>query len=337
MEIRNRVITIERHILEEQRKHSDATGEFSDLLRDLSLALKVIQREVRRAGIANILGLAGTENVHGDEVKKLDVLADDLIYRAMDHGGHLCVMASEEHEGLLMIPEKYPKGKYVLLYDPLDGSSNIDANVNTGTIFSIYTRVSPSGNGTLDDCLQPGYKQIAAGYVLYGPSMVMVYSAGDGVHMFTYDPTIGEFLLALEDIRIPKKGKIYSINEGNYHLWDEGMRKYIDHVKEIDAATQRPYTSRYVGSMVADIHRTLLYGGIFLYPADAKNKNGKLRLMYEANPMSFLVEQAGGLSSTGTRRILDIRPTEIHQRVPVICGSPEDVRMAEEFLAGKRP
>lgn len=337
MEVRNRVITIERHILEEQRKHSDATGEFSDLLRDLSLALKVIQREVRRAGIANILGLAGTENVHGDEVKKLDVLADDLIFRAMDHGGHLCVMASEEHEGLMMVPEKYPKGKYVLLYDPLDGSSNIDANVNTGTIFSIYTRISPSGNGTMEDCLQPGYKQIAAGYVLYGPSMVMVYSAGDGVHMFTYDPTIGEFLLALENIRIPSKGKIYSINEGNYHLWDEGMRKYVDYLKEIDPSTQRPYTGRYVGSMVADIHRTLLYGGIFMYPADARNKNGKLRLMYEANPMSFIVEQAGGLSSTGVKRILDIRPSEIHQRVPVICGSPEDVKMVEEFLAGKRP
>lgn len=331
-----KVVTIERHIMEEERKHAGASGEFSNLLRDLTLALKIIHREVRRAGLVNILGVYGTQNVHGEEQKKLDVFADDAIYRAMDHGGHLCVMGSEEHEELLHIPESYPKGKYVLLYDPLDGSSNIDVNVNMGTIVSIYRRVTPSGPGTQADCTQPGYKQVAAGYILYGPSMIFVYTTGDGVHGFTYDPTLGEFLLSHEDIRIPDKGKIYSINEGNYHLWQPEMRKYVDWLKESDRATSRPYSARYVGSMVADIHRTLIYGGIFMYPADTKNTNGKLRLMYEANPVSFIIEQAGGKASTGTGRILDVRPKTVHDRTPVFCGSEEDVTIAEEFLSGKR-
>lgn len=331
-----KVITIERHIIEGERAHPGATGDFSGLLRDLTLAVKVIWREVSKAGLVDILGNVGRENISGDEVKKLDVFADETIYKAMDHGGHLCVMASEENEDVLQIPDQYPTGKYVLLYDPLDGSSNIDANVNIGTIFSIYRRVTPSGKGTLQDCLQPGYKQVAAGYVIYGSSTMLVYTTGDGVHGFTLDPGIGEFLLSHENIRIPKKGKIYSVNVGNYSKWEEGMKKYIHYLHEEDKATSRPYSLRYIGSMVADIHRTLLYGGIFMYPGDKKNPDGKLRLMYEANPMSFIIEQAGGRASNGKSRILDIQPTSLHQHTPLFVGSMDDVCVAEEFLNGKR-
>ncbi|MDD8017748.1 MAG: fructose-1,6-bisphosphatase, partial [Bacteroidota bacterium] len=223
----HKIVTLERHIIEGERSHPGATGNFSNILRDLSLAIKIIWREVRKAGLVNILGATGTENIHGDQVKKLDVLADDVIYKAMDHTGHLCVMGSEEHEEILKIPTNYPKGKYVLLYDPLDGSSNIDANVSIGTIFSLYRRITPNGDGTLEDCIQPGYKQIAAGYVVYGSSTMLVYTTGDGVHGFTLDPSIGEFLLSHENIQIPKRGKIYSVNEGNYKWWDSGVKKYI--------------------------------------------------------------------------------------------------------------
>jgi fructose-1,6-bisphosphatase I len=317
----NKVITIERHIIEGERAHPGATGNFSGLLRDLTLAFKVIWREVSKAGLVNILGSVGRENIHGDQVKKLDVFADETIYKAMDYGGHLCVMASEENEDVLHIPEHYPTGKYVLIYDPLDGSSNIDANATIGTIISIYRRVTPSGKGSMADCLQPGYKQVAAGYVIYGSSTMLVYTTGDGVHGFTLDPAIGEFLLSHENIRIPRRGKIYSVNEGNTHRWSEGMKRYINHLQEEDKETGRPYSSRYIGSLVGDIHRTLLYGGIFLYPADAKNPEGKLRLMYEGNPMAFLLEQAGGRASNGCQRILDIQPKTLHQRTPLFLGS----------------
>lgn len=336
MSYQGKVITIERHIIEEERSHPGASGDFSALLRDLTLAVKVIYREVSKAGLVNILGLVGRENVHGEQVKKLDVFADERIYQAMDHGGHLCVMASEEHEDVLHIPDKYPNGRYVLLYDPLDGSSNIDANVSIGTIFSVFRRVTPSGPGTIDDCLQPGYKQVAAGYIVYGSSTMFVYTTGDGVHGFTLDPSIGEFLLSHENIRIPQRGKIYSVNEGNYRWWHDGMKKYVKYLQEEDKATHRPYSGRYIGSMVADVHRTLLYGGIFMYPGDKRNPNGKLRLMYEANPISFIIEQAGGRASTGTDRILDVRPESLHQRVPMFVGSEEDVSVCEEFLQGKR-
>ena len=336
MKYQGKVITIERHIIEEERKHPGASGDFSGILRDLTLAIKVIHREVNKAGLVNILGMAGRQNVHGEEVKKLDVFADERIYQAMDHGGHLCVMASEENEDVLAIPEQYPKGKYVLLYDPLDGSSNIDANVSIGTIFSIYRRTTPSGKGTIQDCLQPGYKQIAAGYVVYGSSTMMVYTTGDGVHGFTLDPSIGEFLLSHEDIRIPRRGKIYSVNEGNYRWWFDGMKKYVKYLQQEDAATSRPYSGRYIGSMIADLHRTLLYGGIFMYPGDQRHPNGKLRLMYEANPTAFIVEQAGGRATNGTDRILDVQPTSLHGRTPLFIGSEEDVEECEEFLQGKR-
>ena len=331
-----KVVTIERHIIEGERAHPGATGNFSGLLRDLTLAIKVIWREVSKAGLVNILGFVGKENVHGEQVKKLDVFADEKIYQALDHGGHLCVMASEENEDVLHIPEQYPTGRYVLLYDPLDGSSNIDANVNIGTIFSIYRRVTPGGKGSMQDCLQPGYKQIASGYVVYGSSTMMVYTTGDGVHGFTLDPSIGEFLLSHENIQIPKRGKIYSVNEGNYRWWHDGMKKYVKYLQEEDKATSRPYSGRYIGSMVADIHRTLLYGGIFMYPGDTKHPDGKLRLMYEANPMSFIIEQAGGRASNGSERILDVQPVSLHQRTPVFVGSEEDVKVCEEFLQGKR-
>lgn len=331
-----KVITIERHIIEGERAHPGASGDFSSLLRDLTLAFKVIWREVSKAGLVDILGLTGTENIHGEQVKKLDAFADETIYKAMDHGGHLCVMASEENENVLSIPEHYPTGKYVLLYDPLDGSSNIDANVTIGTIFSIYRRITPSGHGSMQDCLQPGYKQIAAGYVIYGSSTMLVYTTGDGVHGFTLDPSIGEFLLSHENMRIPARGKIYSVNEGNYRWWHDGMKRYVKYLQEEDKATNRPYSGRYIGSLVGDIHRTLLYGGIFMYPGDSRNKDGKLRLMYEGNPMAFIIEQAGGKASNGERRILDVPPGKLHQRTPLFIGSEEDVSICEEFIQGKR-
>ena len=268
----------------------------------------------------------------GDVVKKLDVFADQTIYRAMDHGGHLCVMASEENEDLLQIPDGYQKGKYVLLYDPLDGSSNIDANVTIGSIFSIFHRVSPSGTGTQEDVLQPGDRQVAAGYLLYGSSMMFVYCTGHGVHGFTLDPSVGEFLLSHENIRIPDKGSIYSVNEGNSCRWEPGMRRYVEYLKQEDKATGRPYSSRYVGSLVADLHRTMLYGGIYCYPADTKNPQGKLRLTYECNPLAFIVENAGGAASNGHRRIMEIKPETLHQRTPLFIGSKEEVKLVERFL-----
>jgi len=320
-------MTIARHIIEEQSKHPGATGELSKLLHDLSLAAKVISLEVNKAGLVDIIGFTGDNNVHGEQVKKLDILAHDMLIKAMDHGGHLCVMASEEEEDIIQIPKKFNIGKYVLLFDPLDGSSNIDANISIGTIFSIYRRISPDGTpGTMEDCLQPGINQVAAGYIVYGSSTMLVYTAGAGVHGFTLDPAFGEFLLSHSNIQTPKKSKIYSINEGNYLYWHPGLKKYIKYLQEEDTTTSRPYSSRYIGSMVADIHRNLLYGGIFMYPADSRNPNGKLRLQYECNPMAFIVEQAGGRATNGKKRIMEIKPEKLHQRIPIFIGSEEDVR-----------
>jgi len=327
-------MTLGRHIIEGEEMHPEATGELSKLLADLSLAAKVISLEVNKAGLADILGFTGDSNVHGEQVKKLDVYAHDMLIRAMDHGGHLCVMASEEEEHIIHIPKKFNIGKYVLLFDPLDGSSNIDANISIGTIFSIYRRISPDGKpGTIEDCLQKGTQQVAAGYVVYGSSTILVYSAGHGVHGFTLDPAFGEFLLSHEYIQIPKKSKIYSINEGNYKYWHSGLKKYIKYLQEEDEASERPYSSRYIGSMVADNHRNLLYGGIFMYPADSRNPKGKLRLMYECNPFAFIIEAAGGRATDGKRRILEIQPQSLHERTPVFMGSEEDVKMVEAFMA----
>lgn len=327
-------MTIARHIIVEQSKHPGATGELSKLLHDLSLAAKVISLEVNKAGLVDIIGFTGDNNVHGEQVKKLDVFAHDMMVKAMDHGGHLCVMASEEEEDIVQIPKEFHLGKYVLLFDPLDGSSNIDANISIGTIFSIYKRITPDGTpGTMEDCLQPGVKQVAAGYIVYGSSTMLVYTAGAGVHGFTLDPAFGEFILSHPNIQTPKKSKIYSINEGNYLYWHPGLKKYIKYLQDEDKDTSRPYSARYIGSMVADIHRNLLYGGIFMYPSDSRNPNGKLRLQYECNPMAFIVEQAGGRATNGKIRIMEIQPEKLHQRVPIFIGSEEDVKMVEKFIA----
>jgi len=330
----SRLITIERHITEEGTMHPEATGEFSRLLRDLTLALRVLARDVRRAGLNDVLGMTEEENVHGERVKRLDLHANDVIFRAMDHGGHLCVMASEEADGLIRIPKEYRCGKYVLVFDPLDGSSNIDVNVSIGTIFSIYKRIDPTLTtpGTLEDCLQHGYKQVAAGYAMYGSSTQLVYTSGNGVDVFTFDPTIGEFLLTFEKVQIPKRGKIYSINSGNSHKWGKGVREYVKHLLQVADDGTRPYSLRYVGTMVADIHRTLHYGGIFMYPPDTTSPTGKLRLVYELNPMAFIVEQAGGRATTGKQRILDLQPESLHQRAPCFMGSEEDVLEVERFI-----
>jgi fructose-1,6-bisphosphatase I len=260
-------------------------------------------------------------------VQKLDEFAQQTIYRAMGHSGHLCVMASEESEGIIPIPDGGKRGRYVLMFDPLDGSSNIDVNASIGTIFSIHRKITQGVDGSLEDCLQPGTEQLAAGYFIYGSSTMMVYTTGHGVNGFTLDPSLGEFLLSHENIRIPKRGKIYSINEGNIHQWDAGTRRYVEHVKADQKSDGRPYSLRYIGSLVADFHRNLLKGGIFLYPGP----KGKLRLLYEAAPLAMVVEQAGGNGSTGKQRILDIVPESLHQRVPLIIGSTEDVRLYEKF------
>lgn len=329
-------ISIQRHIVEQERQYPQATGSLTGLLMDLTYAAKVISREVNKAGLVDVLGLTGDKNIHGEEVKKLDEYANDKLIQAMDHGGHLCVMASEENDEIIPIPDKYPKGKYVLLFDPLDGSSNIDANVSIGTIFSIHRRKTEDGEGELKDCLQNGRDQVAAGYIIYGSSTVLVYTTGQSVNGFTLDPSVGEFLLSHENIKTPAKGKIYSANEGNAKFWDEGTKKYISYLKEKDSATGRPYSLRYIGSLVADFHRNLLYGGIFLYPADYKDPKkpkGKLRLLYEASPLAFIVEQAGGMATTGKENIMDIEPTELHQKVPLIIGSKEDVLTYQKFVA----
>jgi len=339
MESTTKIVTIQRHIMEQQALHPAATGDFTNLLWDLILAFKMISREVNRAGLAAILGLAGKENVQGEQVTKLDDYAQTRIFEQMDHGGHLCCMASEEADGLIPIPEQFPRGKYVLLFDPLDGSSNVDVNASLGTIFSIHRKRTPGIDGTVEDCLQKGSQQIAAGYAVYGSSTMFVYTAGRGVHGFTLDPSLGEFLLSHENIRIPKRGKSYSVNEGNAKSWDEGTRRYVRYLKESDKTTSRPYGLRYIGTLVADFHRILLRGGIFLYPSDCSDPakpKPKLRLLYEVSPMAMIVEQSGGAATTGRERILDVQPTEIHQRIAVALGSPEDVREYQEFVQGRR-
>jgi len=329
------IITIERHILEQQQFFPKATGEFTYLLYDIALAAKIIAREVTKAGLVEILGLTGKENVQGEQVMKLDVFANETMIRMNDHTGRLCVMASEENPDVIPIPERFPTGHYVLIFDPLDGSSNIDVNASVGTIFSIHRKVSAGPRGTLEDCLQPGYKQAAAGYIIYGSSIMMVYTSGRGVHGFTLDPSVGEFLLSHPNIRIPSRGKYYSTNEGNYHYWSEGVRRYVDYLKASDEATGRPYSGRYIGTLVADFHRNLLAGGIFMYPADTKDlkkPHGKLRLLYEVAPLAFIVEQAGGRASDGRQDIMHIQPESLHQRVPLFIGSREDVDEAEQFI-----
>ena len=328
--------TLTRFIIEEQRRCPEATGEFTDLLIELTKAGKIIAREVNQAGLAETMGLTGRTNVHGEAGQKLDEYANATIIRATDHTGHLAGVASEEMEDIYQIPDRYPRGKYILVFDPVDGSSNIDVNVSIGTIFSIYQKKDSGSKATLEDFLRQGTEQVCAGYIIYGSSTMLVYTTGQGVHGFTLDPTIGEFLLSHENIAMPPRGKIYSVNESYYNRWDERVQQYVDYLKEEDEKTGRPYSARYVGSLVADVHRNLLKGGIFLYPADEQSPRGKLRLVYEAAPLAFIVQQAGGAASTGHEPILDIRPQELHQRVPLVIGSAEDVKEAEAFLQGKR-
>ncbi|MFC2136235.1 class 1 fructose-bisphosphatase [Bacteroidota bacterium] len=330
--MQGRFMTLPRHILEGEKLHPQATGELSAILNQIGLAAKVISLEVNKAGLVDILGFTGENNIHGEQVKKLDIFAHDTIIKAMNHTGHFCVMASEEEEDIIHIPKRHKIGKYVLMFDPLDGSSNIDVNVSIGTIFSIYKRVSSDGKpGTVEDCIQPGIKQVAAGYVVYGSSTILVYTTGNGVYGFTLDPAFGEFLLSHDNMQIPKKGKIYSLNEGNYLHWHQGLKNYIRYLQS-DNFTEKPYKARYIGSFVADFHRNLIYGGIFIYPGDKRNPKGKLRLQYECNPMAFIVEAAGGRASDGKQRILELQPSDLHERTPVYIGSKEDVVLVEKYL-----
>jgi fructose-1,6-bisphosphatase I len=330
----SRIITIERHILEEQKIHPEATGVLTNLLYDLALAGKFIASKTSMAGLAEILGSTDEVNIQGEQVMKLDRLADQTIYRLNDHTGRLAIMASEEHAEPLSIPDKYATGKYVLLYDPLDGSSNIDYNTSIGTIFSIYRRKSESGPGTLEDCLQPGRNLVVAGYLLYSVSTMLVYTTGAGVHGFTLDPHVGEFLLSHPNIRIPEKPKYYSVNHGYEKYWSEGVRRFTRYLQGLEGES-KPLSLRYIGSLVGDFHRTLLSGGIFYYPADTQDPakpHGKLRLLYEAAPLAFIMEQAGGYASDGRQNILDIQPESLHQRTPLFIGNRALVEKAEEFI-----
>ena len=312
--------------------HREATGELTNLLYDIALAAKVISGLVRRAGLVDVLGVAGHTNVQGEEQQKLDVIANETMKAAFAGTGRICVMGSEEEEDPIQVDGTFGHRKYTLLFDPLDGSSNIDVNVSIGTIFSIHRRVTESGPGTLDDLLQSGREQVAAGYVIYGSSTVLVYTAGHGVHVFTLDPTIGEFRLCNHDIKTPASGKYYSVNESYYHRWSEGYRQVVRAFKG-DGDSDRRKNARYIGSLVADFHRNLLAGGVFMYPADAKAPRGKLRLLYEAAPLAFVAEQAGGAASDGSKPIVEIVPTELHQRTPLLIGSRDDVAFVEETLA----
>ncbi|HDQ70929.1 MAG TPA: class 1 fructose-bisphosphatase [Chloroflexi bacterium] len=331
----DRIVTIERHIIDQQREHPEATGAFSDLLYDVALAAKIIARETTRAGLVEILGLAGKVNVQGERQMKLDVFANEAMIRVNSFTGRLAVMASEEDTGIIPIPEPYETGKYVLVFDPLDGSSNIDVNVSVGTIFGIYRRLSSIDQaGTLADCLQSGHNLVAAGYVIYGSSTVLVYTTGRGVHGFTLDPTMGEFLLSHPNIQSPTQARYYSVNQAYEPYWSEGVKAYTRWLQGIGDESDSPALSgRYIGSLVADFHRNLLSGGIFYYPANTNRPEGKLRLVYEAIPLAFIVEQAGGYASDGHRNILDIEPKDLHQRTPFFIGDRGLVKRAEAFIS----
>jgi len=325
-------ITLTRHLLMEQQASPGATGEFSLLMSQISVAVKTIAHDLMRAGIVDILGATGEINVQGEMTQKLDQIANDAFLEAFEYGQLVSELVSEELEQPEPIVGNAEKGKYVIFVDPLDGSSNIDVNVTIGSIFSVHRRPpSVQGAELKKALLLSGNQQVAAGYALYGPSTLLIYTTGNGVNSFTLDPRIREFICTHEKIRVPKRGNIYSINEGRRNEWLPPTRGYVDYIQKNDKATGRPYSGRYVGSLVADFHRTLIKGGIFLYPADPKNKDGKLRLMYECAPMAMIMEQAGGRASNGEQRILDVVPTALHQRTPFLVGSEEDVKLAESF------
>ena len=330
----SKLITIDRYLEAKEHEHPEATGDFTNILHDLVLSFRLISLEIRRAGINDILGLTENTNSAGDKVHKLDEFANDVFFKMMSRSGNLCVMASEESEDVIDIPDNYKKGKYVLIFDPLDGSTNIDAGIAIGSIFSLYKRLDTNSdsNGTIIDVLQPGYKQTAAGYILYGSSTILVYTTGEGVNVFTYDHTIGEFLLTYEKLTIPQRGSMYSCNESHYFEWDDKIRRYLDYIKTPTSDGKHPYITRYVATIVADIHRMLNYGGIYLYPPNTRAANGKIRLLYEANPLAMIIEQAGGKATTGTQRILDMIPESIHQQIPFYAGSVDDVNELEKFL-----
>ena len=326
----HQVVTLSQFIAEEQAKHPESSGNLSRIFRDIKLAAKIVNRDVRKAGLVDILGEHGTMNIQGEEVKKLDVIANDIFIDSLSQSGDICAILSEEEDDFRPVNTPAGKqGKYIIAIDPMDGSSNIDANVTIGTIFSIWKRKSPLGSEvTLDDCLQAGNEQVAAGYVVYGSSTMLVYTTGSGVNGFTLDVSIGDFCLSHPNMTTPPMGQICSINSGNYRSFSEGMQEYIDYTNN------KGYTGRYIGSFVADFHRNMVKGGIYLYPATEKAPNGKLRLLYECNPMAFLIEQAGGIATTGEIRVLDIQPAELHQRIPLIIGSKD---MVEEALRIAHP
>jgi fructose-1,6-bisphosphatase I len=326
------VVTIDRYIIEQERLHPEATGELSGILYDMALAAKMISSRVRRAGLADILGSTQIENVQGEIQQKLDVFSNETIIKAMDHGGRLCAMASEEAPDIIQIPDGFRCGKYCLLFDPLDGSSNIDVNVPVGTIFSVLRKITPGKHGDLEDMLQPGRRQVAAGYVIYGSSTMLVYTTGQGVHGFTLDPSIGEFLLSHPNIRIPDPGRYLSVNDSYEQHWEENVKALMRRYRGLDGE-RKAMNVRYVGSLVADFHRNLLGGGVFAYPANRRSPRGKLRLLYEASPLAMIVEQAGGAATNGTKRILDLQPTELHERTPLYIGSKSDVGIATNMLA----
>ncbi len=327
------IINIQRHLSQQEKLYRQARGDFTALLLQIALAAKMVSAQVRRAGLLGVLGRVGATNVQGEDQQKLDVLANEIMKKVFLGIGYVGGVASEEEEGIVEIPEGLVEGKYVLIFDPLDGSSNIDANVSIGTIFSIYRMLGGGVRGAeIHDFLQPGRQQVAAGYVLYGSSTMLVYTTGSGVNGFTLDPSIGEFVLSHENIRIPERCQVYSANASNYASWPPGVRAFADHVTRRADARYAETKSRYVGSLVADFHRNLLYGGVFIYPEDAHNPEGKLRLLYECNPLAFLAEEAGGAASDGRARVLDIQPTGLHQRCPFVVGNVQDVRLYEEML-----
>ncbi|MBM3404341.1 MAG: class 1 fructose-bisphosphatase [Bacteroidetes bacterium] len=327
------LITLTEFIIDRQVEVKGATGELSRLLNDIGIAAKFVNREINKAGLADILGYEGTDNVQGEAQKKLDVYANNQFINALRAGGQCAAIASEENDEIIILDNPVSnKAKYVVAIDPLDGSSNIEANVSIGTVFSIYRRITDNGLANVSDLLQPGTKIVAAGYVIYGSSTMLVYSTGHGVNGFTLDPSVGLFILSHPDIRYPAAGNIYSVNESNYIHFPEGVKEYINYCHVDDPATKRPYITRYIGSMVADIHRNLLLGGIFLYPGTKKNPKGKLRLLYECKPIAFIAEQAGGKATDGKRRILDIHPDSVHQRSPFYAGPSYMVEKVETFL-----
>lgn len=328
------ITTLNEFIIQRQTDFPYAKGELSRLLSHFGIAAKIVNKKINKAGLVDILGGAGNTNVQGEDQKKLDVFADETFIAAIQASGEVCGIVTEENQEIITFEDNLSRdGKYIFLMDPLDGSSNIDVNVSIGTIFSIYRRLSPRGHSArAEDFLQPGTQMVAAGYIIYGSSTMLVYTTGKGVNGFTLDPSIGEFCLSHPDIRTPEFGSIYSVNEGYYIKFPDGVKKYIKYCQEMDPETRRPYTSRYIGSLVADFHRNLLKGGIFIYPSTATAPMGKLRLAYECNPIAFIAEQAGGKASDGHNRILDLKLESLHQRSPFYVGSRSMVERLEDFI-----